>query len=95
MIDIDFLEVETIGGLDRFGGSTMEERAFEIKRVGEAVSGVDAHDKGSFAAVGKVNGSGACYAGFPDAAFAAVKKYSHKGWMRADDWQSVNYAKYE
>ncbi len=57
----------------------MEERVFQIERIGQAVRRVNAHDERPFAMLGQMHaGGGGGYAGFTDAAFAAEQESPHK-----------------
>jgi hypothetical protein len=52
----------------------VKEGVFEIERIGETMRGIDAYHERLFAVLGQMDTGGGGYAGFADAAFAAVEK---------------------
>jgi hypothetical protein len=77
LLDVDFLDGETlVDGVGEAGGGG-EEAFVEIEGVGEAVGGVDAEDQGAVAAAGELEAGSGGDAGFADSAFAAEEEDSH------------------
>ena len=77
LVNVDFLDEEAIGYLNGLRSVAVEKRAAKIERIGEAMSGIDAHDERSFAMFGKVHSCCRRDARFAYATFSAEEKNPH------------------
>jgi hypothetical protein len=77
VVNVDLLDEQAIGYLNGVGSAAMEKRATEIERIGQAMSGIDAHDEGSFPMLGEMDRCCGRDARFAHATFAAEEKNPH------------------
>jgi hypothetical protein len=77
VVDVDFLDEQAIDYLNGLRSVAVEKRATKIERIGQAMSGINAHDERSFPMFGKVNSCCRRDARFAYATFAAEEKNPH------------------
>jgi hypothetical protein len=77
VVNVDFLDEQAIGYLNGLRSVAVEKRATKIERIGQAMSGIDAHDERSFPMFGEVNSCCRRNARFAYSTLAAEEKNPH------------------
>ena len=76
-LDVDFLQIEAFGDAVGHRRPVAEQVDAEIERIGEAVSGIDAHDERAAAELREPQAGRGRQRRFADAAFSAEEKNPH------------------